>query len=405
MTLKPGLAIAYDAIVVGGGAAGLLCAITAGRRGKRVLVLEASNKLGKKILMSGGGRCNFTNLEIEADNFICNNPHFVKSALSQFTQWDFIAMVAGQGIAYHEKTLGQLFCDDSAKDILKMLTDECSSNGVDILVDVEISDVSKDKRYLIKSNRGEFSSNNLIVASGGLSIPTLGGATGFGYTLAEQFCLRVNQPYASLVPLTLTGKWHEISKTLSGVSIPVVVSVSEKDFSESMLFTHRGLSGPAILQISNYWNLGEIIEINLLPLLDLKTKFLNEKATKPKSTVSTFLSKHLPKALVSELYLHWWCRECDAERTLHDYKDSELLSLAEQLHAWQIIPSGTGGYRTAEVTKGGVDVSAISSKTMQVKELEGLYFIGEVLDVVGHLGGYNFQWAWSSGYAAGAHIK
>jgi len=405
MTLKRGLPIAYDAIVVGGGAAGLLCAITAGRRGKSVLVLEASNKLGKKILMSGGGRCNFTNLEIEADNFICNNPHFVKSALRQFTQWDFIAMVAEQGIAYHEKTLGQLFCDDNAKDILKMLTDECDANGVDILVDIEISNVSKVKQYLIKSNRGEFSSDNLIVASGGLSIPTLGGATGFGYKLAEQFGITVNQPYASLVPFTLTGKLHEISKTLSGVSIPIVVSVSGKGFSESMLFTHRGLSGPAILQISNYWNLGDTLEIDLLPSLDLKIEFFNEKRTNPKSTISAFLSKHLPRALISELYLHWWCRDSDAERTLHNYRDSELQNLADQFHVWQITPSGTEGYRTAEVTKGGVDVFAISSKTMQVKELEGLYFIGEVLDVVGHLGGYNFQWAWSSGYAAGTHVN
>lgn len=385
----------YDVIVLGGGAAGLMCALIAGQRGKKVLVLEASNKVGKKILMSGGGRCNFTNLDVQAEHFICDNPHFVKSALAKFTQADFIAMVAKHGIAYHEKSHGQLFCDNSAKDILKMLLEECDQAGVEIQLNCSSSSVVYESAYLIETSAGSFTSSNLVVATGGLSIPSLGGATGYGYALAEQFGLTVNPTEASLVPFTLTGDWHEFAQQLSGVSIPVVASVTSKGFSESLLFTHRGLSGPAILQLSNYWHLGENIEIDLLPTIDVTELFMLQKKQKPSSTVSAALSGYLPKSLIGALQPLWW-----RDIALQEIKDLELRALAEKFHHWQLKPSGTEGYRTAEVTRGGVDVSQISSKTFQVETIKGLYFIGEVLDVTGHLGGFNFQWAWSSAYAA-----
>jgi len=394
----------YDAIVLGGGAAGMMCAITAARRGKRVLLLELSNKLGKKILMSGGGRCNFTNLEVNADNFICNNPHFVKSALSQYTQWDFIAWVSQNEIPYHEKSLGQLFCDHSAKDIVKMLLDACNDSGVEIKLNCEVTKVERDNEFKVSTNSHHYQSHALVVASGGLSIPTLGGASGYGYRLAQQFDLKVNATAAALVPFTLSGQWHELSQALSGVSLHVNASVPSKGFEESMLFTHRGLSGPAMLQLSSYWNLGEEIVIDLMPSHDSAAILLQAKHNNPKFTVSMVLSEYLPRSLVQALYYRWWRREAGAERRLNDYKDSELVELGQLLNSWKLVPSGTEGYRTAEVTSGGVDVGAISSKTMQVKHIEGLYFIGEVLDVTGQLGGYNFQWAWSSGYVAGAHL-
>ena len=400
----------YDAIVLGGGAAGLMCALTAAGRGKKILLLELSNKLGKKILMSGGGRCNFTNLEISADNFICNNSHFVKSALSQYTQWDFIAWVAASGIAYHEKSLGQLFCDNSAKDVLKMLFDACNESGVEIRLNCEVTEVTHDGDFTISTtSKGSTSlrtdiSQALVVACGGLSIPTLGGASGYGYRLAQDFGLRVNPTAAALVPFTLSGKWHELSQSLSGVSLPVIASVPNQEFAENMLFTHRGLSGPAMLQLSNYWSLGEEIEIDLLPSEDLAVILNSSKRHDPSRTVSAVLSEYLPKSLVQELYGLWWCRGVEDERRLNEYKDSELVELAKLLKCWRLVPSGTEGYRTAEVTSGGVDVEAVSSKTMEVKHIQGLYFIGEVLDVTGQLGGFNFQWAWSSGYVAGVHL-
>jgi len=371
----------FDLIVLGGGAAGLMAALTAGQKGAKVIVLEASNKLGKKILMSGGGRCNFTNLEVEPGHFLCDNPHFVKSALKQYTNWDFISLVATHGVDYHEKDHGQLFCDHSAKDILAILESECAKANVEIKLNCH------------------FKAQNVIVATGGLSIPSLGGATGFGYKLAEQFGLKVHKTEASLVPMTLAGKWHEFSAALSGVSIPVVASVASKGFSESLLFTHRGLSGPAILQLSNYWHLGEAITIDLLPSQDLVELFQQMKQQKPKSTISQVLSKYFPKSLVIALAERWW-----KDQPLQNYKNSELNDIATSLNAWQLTPSGTEGYRTAEVTRGGVDVSQISSKTMQVNGIEGLFFVGEVLDVTGYLGGFNFQWAWSSGYVAGSNV-
>lgn len=389
----------FDVVVLGGGAAGLMAAFTAGQRGKRVALLEVSNKLGKKILMSGGGRCNFTNLDVKAENFICRNPHFVKSALAQYSQWDFIAMVAKHGVAYHEKGHGQLFCDNTSKDILKILVDECLRVNVDLRLNCEVTDVSQLGAYLISSNQGDFNATSLIVATGGLSIPSLGGATGLGYRLATQFGLTLHETHASLVPLTLSGKWNDFSSALSGVSLPVAVSVPAMGFAESMLFTHRGLSGPAILQLSNYWEAGESIAIDLLPGEDAPELLLQRKKTNPKSMLSGVLANYLPKSLIAELQSRWWPEYSSS--TLHEMKNDDLQRLGEIFNNWLLRPSGTEGYRTAEVTRGGIDVAAISSKTMEVNGQPNLFFIGEVLDVTGHLGGFNFQWAWSSGYVAG----
>lgn len=389
----------FDVLIFGGGAAGLMAAITAAQRGKSALVIEVSNKLGKKILMSGGGRCNFTNLEVAAEHFICENPHFVKSALAQYSNWDFIGLVAKHGIAYHEKDLGKLFCDNSAKDILKMLVDECEAAKVEFRMECEVSKVVADKGYQVVTNLGVFYSSSLIVATGGLSIPTLGGATGFGYRLAEQFGLQVHATEAALVPMTLSGKWNDFSTALSGVSLPVLASVPSKGFAEDLLFTHRGLSGPAILQLSNYWRLGEPLIIDLLPSESLQTILIESKQTKPNATLAGILANFLPKSLVLALQGLWWPEK--ANSGLHEFKNEELLAIANKVHHWTLTPSGTEGYRTAEVTRGGVAVSAVSSKTMEVKHQPGLFFIGEVLDVTGHLGGFNFQWAWSSGYVAG----
>ena len=389
----------FDIIILGGGAAGLMAALTAGKSACRVLVLEASNKVGKKILMSGGGRCNFTNLEVEPEHFLSNNPHFVKSALKQYTNWDFISLVATHGIEYHEKDHGQLFCDHSAKDILAMLLSECQKVKVDIRTKCEVTQVEHGDVFKVKTNQGKFTAPNVIVATGGLSIPSLGGATGFGYRLAEQFGLKVHKTEASLVPMTLAGKWHDFSTALSGVSIPVVASVKSKGFVESLLFTHRGLSGPAILQLSNYWKLGELISVDLLPSVNLQEAFKLVKDNTPKLTINSVLQGHLPKSLISAMQSLWW-----KDAPLQNFKYAELEKIAKQINAWQLTPSGTEGYRTAEVTRGGVDVSQISSKTMQANNINGLYFVGEVLDVTGHLGGFNFQWAWSSGYVAGQSI-
>jgi predicted Rossmann fold flavoprotein len=400
MSINNVLPETFDVIVLGGGAAGLMAAFTAGQRGRRVVVLEVSNKLGKKILMSGGGRCNFTNLDVTPSDFICENPHFVKSALAQYSQWDFISLVVKHGVAYHEKALGQLFCDNSSKDILKILTDECQAVNVDLRLNRDTSKVVSDSGgYRVETNQGVISGQSLIVATGGLSIPSLGGATGLGYQLADQFGLNRLPTEASLVPLTLSGKWRDLSTAISGVSLPVVVSVASKGFAESMLFTHRGLSGPAILQLSNYWHAGEPICINLMPSENAADLFMHRKKTNPKSMLSGILTSFLPKSLIAELQSRWW-PEYSAS-TLYEMKNEELLRLCALFNNWSIRPSGTEGYRTAEVTRGGVDVSGISSKTMQALNQQNLFFIGEALDVTGHLGGFNFQWAWSSGYVAG----
>ncbi len=419
----------YDVIVLGAGAAGLLCAASAGARGRRVLVLEKANKPGKKILMSGGGRCNFTNYFVEPGNFISGNPHFCKSALSRYTQWDFIAMVERHGIAYEERKHGQLFCRDSAADILAMLLQECAKVGVTIVTRCDIRAVTAianaaelDARDTDAGSPGamhdryqvefEHLSGNartpqrmhcqsLVVATGALSIPTLGGS-GLGYEIAAQFSLPLTARRAGLVPFMFSDAMKPICERLSGIAVAAAVSCNGQSFTENLLFTHRGISGPVILQISNYWNPGDTVSVNLLPDLVSSQWLLDSKRSQGNSLLRTLLQQKLPKALVAELQTLWW--PDDADRKLADYSDLRLLELAGLLSHWQLKPSATEGYRTAEVTLGGVDTAAISSRTMEAVAQKGLYFIGEVLDVSGHLGGYNFQWAWSSGYSAGQFV-
>jgi len=407
----------FDVIILGAGASGLMCALTAAQRGRRVLVLEKANKVGKKILMSGGGRCNFTNHFVEADNFISANPHFCKAALTRYTQWDFIGMVERYGIAYEERKHSQLFCLDSAKDILNMLLDECAQAGAEIRSHCTIDKISalpeqahSDKhaqenqrsRYQIVLHQGQtplkLECHSLVVATGALSIPSLGGS-GLGYDIAKQFGIALTERQAGLVPFMFSDAMKPLCERLAGLALEVEVSCNKRQFTENMLFTHRGISGPAILQISNYWNPGNEIVVNLLPQLDIANWLHSAKQQQSKSLLRTVLAQQLSKGLVAELQTLWW--PDSAELTLASFSDKQLAAIAEKLQHWRLKPSATEGYRTAEVTRGGVDTAAISSKTMEVKSQAGLYFIGEVLDVTGHLGGFNFQWAWSSGYSAG----
>jgi predicted Rossmann fold flavoprotein len=405
----------YDVVVLGAGAAGLMCALTAGQQGRRVLVLEKANKIGKKILMSGGGRCNFTNLAVEADNFICSNPHFCKSALSRYTQWDFIALVERHGIEYEERKHGQLFCLHSARDILDMLVAECKVATVDIqthsevsLIDSpggsELSQTKEDTRYRLTYSHAGVSHKvdcaSVVVATGALSIPTLGGS-GLGYDIASQFNLPLKPRRAGLVPFMFSDAMQGLCERLAGVSLPVSVSCNGTTFEENILFTHRGISGPAILQISNYWHPGDTVSVNLLPDLDPGTWLGDMKGQQGRSRLTALLGKHLPKALAGELQLLFWPDM--AEKNLGEFSDRQLASIGTYINSWQLKPSATEGYRTAEVTLGGVDTDHISSRTMEAKRAPGLFFIGEVVDVTGHLGGYNFQWAWSSGYCAGSY--
>lgn len=385
-------------IVLGGGASGLMCALTAAKRGRRVAVLDRSNKIGKKILMSGGGRCNFTNYFIEPDNYLCHNPHFVKSALSQYTQWDFIALVEQYNIPYHERDHGQLFCHDSAKDILSMLVSECRQHSVDIIVQCETETVSFSDRFFLNTSLGKYTAESLVVATGGLSIPTL-GVSGFGYEIAKQFGHEVFETAAGLVPFTFSDWFKEVTEKLSGTAIWSTVSTGNKSFTENILFTHRGLSGPAILQLSNYWQPGQAITINLLPEHDLTALLLEYKNTRPRSQLKNLLSQHLPANLVNTIGMHFYPQLID--QLVAEIANADLEKVANSFACLVLKPSGTEGYRTAEVTRGGVSTAAVSSKTMQSNRQAGLYFVGEVLDVTGHLGGYNFQWAWSSGYVAG----
>lgn len=386
-----------DVVIIGAGAAGLMCAIEAGKRGRRVLVLDHANKVGKKILMSGGGRCNFTNEQISPSKFISHNPHFCKSALSRYTQWDFIALVQKHQIAYHHKTLGQLFCDESAKDIVAMLLKEAEWAGVSIRLNTPVKSLEKlaDKTFIVKTAQESITCESLVVATGGLSIPTM-GASPYGYQIAELFGLKVWPTRAGLVPLTLHIEDKDRLATLSGIASTSRVSTDHIDFNESILFTHRGLSGPSILQISSYWQPGEALHIQLLPEQDLLAYLKEAKLNYPKRSVVTVLSELLPKRLL-EVFL----TAEELASTLANVSDRTLISMADRFQAWVIKPNGTEGYRTAEVTLGGVDCDAISSKTMEALTVPGLFFIGEVLDVSGWLGGYNFQWAWSSGWAAG----
>ena len=391
----------FDVIILGGGAAGLMCAIAAGQRGRRVIVLESSNKIGKKILMSGGGRCNFTNMHCEASRFISANPSFCISALSRYTQWDFIALVEKHGIAYHEKDLGQLFCDNSSKDILGMLESECADAGVRIETHCETTSVTCNDAYGVVSNKGEFSAPALVIATGGLSIPKM-GASDFGYRLARQFGLHVLATSAGLVPFTFTGPVHDMTDRLSGVSLFATVHAGGASFTEDILFTHRGLSGPAALQASSYWSPGDDIVIDLLPATDVDDLLLRAKSDHPKSLLRSILADQLPKAFVAELQELLWPQAAD--QPLGGWSDAAIRKVAASLGSWTLKPAATEGYRTAEVTLGGVDTNELSSKTMECKRQPGLYCIGEVVDVSGHLGGFNFQWAWSSAQAAGGAI-
>ncbi len=392
----------YDSIILGAGAAGLMCALTAGRRKRRVLLLECSNKAGKKIWMSGGGRCNFTNLQVAPDRFLSANPHFCKSALSRYTQWDFIELVERHGIEYFEKETvnglsGQLFCRQSSKQIVAMLLDECAAAGVQILTRCETEKVSHKNAFQLDTSEGTFSSETLVVACGGLSIPSLGGS-GFGYQLARQFGLDVLPTSAGLVPFTLSGDMLKMCGRLSGLSCEVVLSSGSISFREDLLFTHRGLSGPAALQLSSYWKPGDFIRLDLLPGVDLNALLAGWKKKHPKALLRTQLSMQLPRRLVLELETLLWPKQ--RETPLAEWPERLLLEIANRLQAWEIKPAATEGYRTAEVTLGGVDTRNLSSKTME-SGTSGLFFIGEVVDVTGHLGGFNFHWAWSSGHAAG----
>ena len=385
-----------DVIILGAGAAGLMCAIEAGKRGRSVLVLERNQQIGEKIRISGGGRCNFTNRVTEHDHYISENPHFCKSALARFTPDDFIALVRKHGIAYHEKTLGQLFCDQSSRQIIDLLEKECGDAGVKIVVDCQVSGVRKGKRFIVSTNSEEFESDSLVIATGGLSIPKL-GATDFGYRLARQFGLNVVQTAPGLVPITFSQEDVSIFSELSGVSLEVIASCNGQAFRENLLFTHRGLSGPAILQLSSYWNPGDPISVNLSPDVDLR-KFFSEK-NQSGTEFSTMLSEILPKRMAKQL-----CERYGWSKLLHRYSAAELSSIAAQLHDWKLEPKGTEGFSKAEVTRGGVDTNELSSKTMEARMVPGLFVIGEVVDVTGHLGGYNFQWAWASGFVAGQYV-
>lgn len=389
-----------------------MCALTAASRGRRVLVLEKSNKVGKKILMSGGGRCNFTNHFVEPANFISHNEHFCKSALSRYTQWDFIAMVEKHGIDYEERKHSQLFCTGSASEILNMLLDECESAGAEIRTHCDtqtietysIDDAGQGysvgfiQKTKVSEETHTLKCKSLVIATGALSIPTLGGSA-LGYDIAQKFDTHLEDRRAGLVPFMFSDSLKEICEHLSGLATEVEVSCNGQSFNESMLFTHRGLSGPAILQISNYWFEGDQVSINLLPQIDAAQWLLEQKANEGKKLLRSLLTPTLPKALVNELQALFW-QEL-AESPLSQYSDQRLREIGEQLNHWRLKPSGTEGYRTAEVTLGGVSTEGVSSKTMECKKSPGLYFVGEVIDVTGHLGGFNFQWAWSSGYSAG----
>ncbi|HZI18848.1 MAG TPA: NAD(P)/FAD-dependent oxidoreductase [Pyrinomonadaceae bacterium] len=419
-----------DVVVIGGGAAGLMCAAVAAGRGRRVVLLEHNGRVGRKIEISGGGRCNFTNLHTTPKNFLSSNPHFAKSALARYTPADFVALVERHRIRYHEKKLGQLFCDGSSREIIRMLLDECEAAGAEVLTDCRVLSVSRrgaeggsadagrktpraagsepgsganddekageaGRGFVVETGRGRFECESVVVATGGLSIPKL-GATDFGYRLARQFGLKVVGPRPALVPLTLSEKDLAHFRPLSGISIGAVVRAGGAEFAENFLVTHRGLSGPAVLQVSSYWSPGQALSIDLLPQLDARA--LLEAARDNNTNLTAALATHLPRR-----FSQVWCELYAPPRQPRAYSRDELRLLAELLHSWTVEPTGTEGFQKAEVTAGGVDTDELSSKTLEARRARGLFFVGEVVDVTGHLGGFNFQWAWASGHAAGLH--
>ncbi|MBS9779248.1 MAG: NAD(P)/FAD-dependent oxidoreductase [Moraxellaceae bacterium] len=405
-----------DVVIIGAGASGLYCAMTASQRGKSVIVLDHAPKAGLKILMSGGGRCNFSNYFVEADNYISDNPHFCKSALTRYHNWDFIGLVEKHNIAYEERDFGQLFCQNSAKDIVKMLLTECENNKVQLKLNTQINRIQAKNStgFIIETetiNKRKSNENNpktqkiecqsLVIATGGLSIPTK-GATGFGYQVAEQFGHQIVPTSAGLVPFTFTDKLGEMFASLAGISLDVIAFNERISFARPLLFTHRGLSGFAMLQLSNYWRQGEFIHLNLVPNIEVSELLLNAKKQTPKQKIRTVLADFFPKKLLLALQNYFWKNE--ENHKLANIKDSRLIEIGQQLNDWQIKPSGTEGYRTAEVTLGGVSTDKVSSKTFESQLQPNLYFIGEVLDVTGWLGGYNFQWAWASGFACGMAV-
>ncbi len=388
-----------DVVIIGAGAAGLMCAALAGQRGRRVLLVDHANKAGKKILMSGGGNCNFTNLYTEPANFLSQNPHFCKSALARYTQWDFIALVNKHQIPHHEKKLGQLFCDNKSIDILRMLLAECEAVGITPMLETSVDRIEKTEGgYRLETSAGPMQCQSLVIATGGLSIPTM-GATGFGYQVARQFGHQLLPTRAGLVPFTITDQLKDLCNELSGTSVDCLVSCNGKSFRENILFTHRGLSGPAILQISSYWLPGQAVEINLLPDLDVPAWLAQQRNDRPNAELRTLLAELFTKKMATLIAEQWF-----VSKPIKQYAHAELEQIAQRLSAWQVVPAGTEGYRTAEVTLGGVDTKEVSSKTMESLKSPGLYFIGEVLDVTGHLGGFNFQWAWASAHAAAQYV-
>lgn len=394
----------YDVVVLGAGASGLMTAYMAAQRGRKVLVLEKANKVGKKILMSGGGKCNFTNLYVEPENFISHNPHFVISALTRYTNWDFIGLVCQYGIEYEERKHGQLFTLNGAKEILAMLLAECEKTKlVEIKTGAEVKAVTAldEHGFQVATTIGHFQAESVVIASGGLSIPTLGGS-GIGYEIAKQFGHHLYPTRAGLVPFTFSDTFKEVTTRLSGNAVDATLSNDLNSFTEALLFTHRGLSGPSSLQLSNYWDIGQSFKINFLPYLELLDFFKSKKNSQPKVLLRTLLTEHLPKSVVLELQQLIWSEQADT--AIGNISDEKLEHIAARLNAFEVKPSGTEGYRTAEVTLGGVDTTEVSSKTMESKKQKGLYFVGEVLDVSGHLGGFNFQWAWSSAHAASQYV-
>ncbi|MCP4596772.1 NAD(P)/FAD-dependent oxidoreductase [Neptuniibacter sp.] len=386
----------YDVVIIGAGASGLMCAATAGYRGRSVLVLEHTNKVGRKVLMAGGGRCNFTNIHNSPANFLSANPHFCKSALSRYKAQDFIDLIDRHGVEYHEKTLGQLFCNESSKEILRVLMTECEWAGNEIRTEVSVEAIEpQESGYLLKTSTGSIQAESVVIATGGLSIPNA-GATSFAYDIAEQFDLNILPKAAALVPFTLQPKEKEILKELSGVSHRIKASIGKTSFVENMLFTHRGLSGPAILQISSYWQPGGEVEIDLFPEFDLLAWLKEQREARPKAELTTVMAQQMSKRMSQIL-----CQLFGFSGIMGNQSNKDLDAINVAFREWKVKPSGTEGYRTAEVTIGGIDTNEINQKTMEAKKAPGLYFIGECLDVTGHLGGHNFQWAWASGFAAG----